>query len=330
MNTKPIAFVTGGTGFIGSHLVDRLLSKGYTVRCLVRNPQKLGFLKGLPIEIFEGDLFTTSTLEKGIEGAQYVFHVAGVVAAKKKEEFYRYNRDGTKNIIEVTARVNPNVKKFIHISSQTAVGPGDGKTPVTESTPTRPITTYGKSKLASELEVLKLKEKIPVTILRVAAVYGPRDTATFDYFKSAYMGLELMIGFHDTYVSLVHAHDIVSGIVLAAESTKSAGQIYFLGSEKFYTWNEIGYVTRHVLNKKLFRVRVPKPLVFVIAGISGFASKFKSKPSVLNFEKAYDLIQDNWCCDITKAKTELGYQPEVTLEEGVKETVKWYLDHKWM
>ncbi|MEW5799642.1 MAG: NAD-dependent epimerase/dehydratase family protein [Bacteroidota bacterium] len=330
MTTQPIAFVTGGTGFIGSHLVDRLLSKGYTVRCLVRNPNKLGFLKGLPIEIFEGDLFSTSVLEKGIEGAQYVYHVAGVVAAKKKEEFYRYNRDGTKNIVEATARVNPSVKKFIHISSQTAVGPGKGKTPVNESTPTRPITTYGKSKLASEQEVLKFKEKIPVTILRVAAVYGPRDTATFDYFKSAYMGLELMIGFHDTYVSLVHAHDIVSGIVLAGESKKSDGQIYFLGSEKFYTWNEIGYVTRHVLNKKLFRVRVPKPLVFVIAGISGLASKFKVKPSVLNFEKAYDLIQDNWCCDITKAKTELGYKPEVTLEDGVRETVKWYLENKWM
>ncbi len=330
MTTQPIAFVTGGTGFIGSHLVERLLSKGYKVRCLVRNPNKPGFLKGLPIEIFEGDLFSTSVLEKGIVGAHYVFHVAGVVAAKKKEEFYRYNRDGTKNIIQVTARVNPGVMKFVHISSQTAVGPGVGKNPVNEKTPARPITTYGKSKLASEQEVLKFKENIPVTILRVAAVYGPRDTATFDYFKSAHMGLELMIGFRDTYVSLVHAHDIVSGIILAGESKKSVGQIYFLGSEKFYTWNEIGYITRHVLNKKLLRIRVPKPLVFVVAGISGVVSSFKEKPSVLNFEKAYDLIQDNWCCDITKARTELGYKQEVTLEDGVRETVKWYLDNKWM
>lgn len=330
MTTPPIAFVTGGTGFIGSHLVERLLSRGYTVRCLVRTPKKLGFLKGLPIEIFEGDLFSGAALEQGIKGATHVFHVAGVVAAKKKEDFYRYNRDGTRNIVEITARVNPNVKKFVYISSQTAVGPGDGTTPVSESTPTRPITTYGKSKLASEQEVFKFKEKIPVTILRVAAVYGPRDTATFDYFKSAHMGLELMIGFRDTYVSLVHAHDIVSGIVQAGESENSAGKIYFLGSEKFYTWSEIGYVTRHVLNKKLLRIRVPKPFVFVVAGISGFISSFKEKPSVLNFEKAYDLIQDNWCCDITKAKTELGYKQEVTLEDGVRETVKWYLDNKWM
>ncbi len=330
MTSKPIAFVTGGTGFIGSHLIDRLLSKGYHVRALVRDPKKLGFLKNLPIEIVEGDLFSSAALEKAIDGAQYVYHVAGLVAARSKEEFFTGNRDATRNIIEITARVNPNVKKFIHISSQTAVGPGKGMAPVTESTPPNPLTTYGKSKLASEQEVLKFKEKVPVTILRVSAVYGPRDTATFDYFKSAYMGLELLIGFHDTYVSLVHSTDLVTGIILAGEKEIANGQIYFLGSEQYYTWNEIGYVTKSILNKKLLRVRVPKPLVFVIAGISEFASKFKEKPSVLNFEKAYDLTQDNWCCDISKAKNELGYKQEVTLTDGVKETISWYLDHKWM
>ncbi|MDD8018866.1 MAG: NAD-dependent epimerase/dehydratase family protein [Bacteroidota bacterium] len=325
-----IAFVTGGTGFIGSHLVERLLSKGYSVRCLVRNPSKLGYLQNFPIEIFEGDLFSNSALEKGIAGAQYVYHVAGLVAAKTKEEFYRGNRDATRNIIEITSRVNPGITKFVHISSQTAVGPGDGSTAVNESTTPHPLTTYGKSKLASEYEVLKFKDKLPVTILRVSAVYGPRDTATFDYFKSAHMGLELLVGFKDSYVSLVHSTDLVSGIILAGESERANGQIYFIGSEKYYTWNEIGFVTRGVLNKKLFRIRVPKPLVFVIAGVAGFFSTFKEKPSVLNFEKGYDLTQDNWTCDVTKAKTELGYKQEVTLADGIKETVKWYLDNKWM
>jgi dihydroflavonol-4-reductase len=330
MSSQPIAFVTGGTGFIGSHLVDRLLAKGYHVRALVRNPNKLGFLKNLPIEIIEGDLFSTAALEKAIAGSDYVYHVAGLVAAKSQGEFFRGNRDATRNMIEITARVNPSVKKFVHISSQTAVGPGVGMAPVDETTTPNPLTTYGKSKLASEIEVLKFKDILPVTILRVSAVYGPRDTATFDYFKSAYMGLELLIGFRDTYVSLVHSTDLVTGIILAGEKEIANGQIYFLGSDQYYTWPEIGYVTKNVLNKKLLRVRVPRPMVFVIAGLSGFASKFKKKPSVLNFEKAYDLIQENWCCDISKAKKELGYRQDVTLTDGVKETITWYLDHKWM
>jgi dihydroflavonol-4-reductase len=327
---KPIAFVTGGTGFVGSHLVERLLSKGYTVRCLVRNTKKLGYLDKLPIEVIEGDIFSNTALEKGIEGADYVYHVAGVVAAKRKEEFFRYNQDGTRNVIEITARINPSLKKFIQISSQTAVGPGIGSTPINESTFPHPLTTYGKSKLAAEQEVLKFKEKLPITILRVAAVYGPRDTATFDFFKSAYMGLELVVGFNDSYVSLIHAKDLISGIVLAGESEKAKGEIYFIGSERYYSWDEIGYVTRSVLNKKTFRVRVPKPLVFVVGGISQLISQFKEKPSVLNFEKAYDLTQDNWACDVTKAKTELGFSQEVTLQEGVKETIRWYIDHHWM
>lgn len=329
-NTQPIAFVTGGTGFIGSHLIDRLLTKGYHVRALVRNPKNLGFLKDLPIEIIEGDLFSNSALEKGISGSDYVYHVAGLVAAKSKAEFFRGNRDATKNIIEITARVNPSVKKFIFISSQTAVGPGSGMSPVNETTIPNPLTTYGKSKLASEHEVLAFKDILPVTILRVSAVYGPRDTATFDYFKSAYMGLELLIGFSDSYVSLVHSTDLVTGIILAGEKDAAIGQTYFLGSEQYYTWNEIGFVTKSVLNKKLLRIRVPKPLVFAIAGISQIASTFKTKPSVLNYEKAYDLIQENWCCDVSKAKNELGYRQEVTLADGVKETISWYLKNKWM
>lgn len=330
MHSKPIAFVTGGTGFIGSHLIDRLLAKGYHVRALVRNPKKLGFLSGLPIEIIEGDLFSTSALEKGIAGTDYVYHVAGLVAAKSKEEFFRGNRDATRTIIEITSRVQPALKKFVFISSQTAVGPGSGMTPVNESTPPHPLTTYGKSKFAAEQEVLRFKDTLPITILRVSAVYGPRDTATFDYFKSAHMGLELLIGFKETYVSLIHSTDLVTGIVLAGESEKSRGEIYFLGSEQYYTWDEIGYVTKSVLKKKLLRVRVPKPLVFVIAGIAGFASQWKEKPSVLNFEKAYDLTQDNWCCDISKAKRELGFKQEVTLTDGIKETIEWYISHKWI
>ncbi|MGA9405778.1 MAG: NAD-dependent epimerase/dehydratase family protein [Bacteroidota bacterium] len=324
------AFVTGGTGFIGSHLVERLLSRGYRVRCLIRNEKKKGYLEKLPVDFYTGDLFSSAVLDKGISGVDYVYHVAGVVGSRNKEGFYKQNRDGTKNIVESTFRVNPHLKKFIFISSGAAVGPADASRMVDESTPYHPITTYGKSKMEAELEVLNLKGLLPITIVRPTAVYGPRDPATFDYFNTINKGLEPLVGFKDKVVSLVHSTDLISGVILAGESIISAGQIYFLGSDRPYTWREIGDATKLVMGKKTFRVRLPEPLVYAVAVTAGLLSSFSEKPSVLNFEKGRDMVQDYWSFDSTKAKRDLGYTPVVTLFEGIKETVEWYTQNGWM
>lgn len=327
---SPTAFVTGGTGFIGSHLVERLLSRGYIVRCLIRNPDKPGYLKDLPVELFTGDVFSSDVLERAISGVDFVYHVAGVVGSRNKEGFYKHNKDGTRNIIEVVSRVNPDLKKFLFVSSGAAVGPATAEKAVDESTPHHPITTYGKSKMAAELEVLKHKTSLPITIVRPTAVYGPRDHATFDYFKTIARGLEPLVGFRDKFVSLAHSTDIVSGIVLAGESEKAIGQTYFLGSERPYSWREIGEITKEVMKKKAIRIRLPEPLVYTIATTAGVFSRFKEKPSVLNFEKGRDMVQDHWTFDISKARQELGYIPVVGLPEGIRETVEWYKKNGWM
>ncbi len=329
MNSRT-AFVTGGTGFIGSHLVERLLSRGYKVRCMIRNEKKKGYLEKLPVDFFTGDLFSTAVLDKAIDGADYVYHVAGVVGSRNKEGFYRQNRDGTRNIAESTSRANPHLKKFIFVSSGAAVGPATASSTVNESTPFHPITTYGKSKMAAELEVLKFKDAFPITIVRPTAVYGPRDPATFDYFNTINKGLEPLVGFKDKLVSLVHSTDLVSGIVLAGESDISAGQSYFLGSDKAYSWREIGDATKKVMGRNAFRVRLPEPLVYAVAFAAGLFSSFSEKPSVLNFEKGRDMVQDYWTFDSSKAKRDLGYRPVISLADGIKETVDWYRNNGWM
>jgi len=324
------AFITGGTGFIGSHLVERLLSRGYKVRCLIRSDKKKGYLENLPVEFFTGDLFSSEVLDRGISGVDYVYHVAGVVGSRNKEGFYTQNRDGTKNIVESTSRVSPRLKKFIFVSSGAAVGPANASSLVDETTPYHPITSYGKSKMEAELEVLKFKGSLPITIVRPTAVYGPRDPATFDYFNTINNGLEPLVGFRDKLVSLVHSSDLVSGIVLAGESDISAGQTYFLGSDRPYTWREIGDATKRVMGKKAFRVRLHEPLVYAVAATAGLLSSFSEKPSVLNFEKGRDMVQDYWTFDSTKAKRDFGYTPVIALSEGIKETVEWYRKNGWM
>ena len=324
------AFVTGGTGFIGSHLVERLLARGYVVRCLIRDPHKMGYLKNLPVEFYHGDLFSTAVLEKAVADVDYVYHVAGVVASHSKEGFYIGNRDASKNLIEIVSRVNPNVKKFLHVSSQAAVGPSVSEQPIDETAPHHPITTYGRSKMEAEKVVLGFSDKLPITIIRPSAVYGPRDPATFDYFKTIYRGLEPLVGFRDKIVSLVHSTDLVSGIVLAGEKAEAAGHIFFISSEKRYSWTEIGNMSKEVMKKKALRVRLPEPLVYAVAATAGAFSRFSKKPSVLNFEKGRDMVQDYWTCDVGKAKTMLGYKQEVELADGVRETVSWYLQNGWM
>ncbi|HCN38655.1 MAG TPA: NAD(P)-dependent oxidoreductase, partial [Bacteroidetes bacterium] len=180
----PKAFITGATGFVGSHLADKLLEKGYEVYCLKRSSSSTKWLDGKNINYVNGDLFSNEILEKTIKEMDYVFHVAGVVKAKSKEGFEKGNNLATKNLIEITYKVNPGIKKFVHISSLAAAGPTPTDKPLTEKDKCEPITTYGVTKRQAELEVLKYADKMNVTIIRPPAVFGPRDTEILVYFKT--------------------------------------------------------------------------------------------------------------------------------------------------
>ncbi len=322
--------VTGGTGFIGSHVVEVLLKNNYNVRCLVRQSSNLQWLEPLPVDLVYGNFNDVDSLEKAVTGVDIIIHIAGVVAAKDREGFYRGNLTATKNLLEAVVKYNSALQRFLHVSSATAIGPGRNQNPVDETTPPNPITTYGESKLAAEKEVLTYAETVPVTIVRPPAVYGPRDTATLSFFQSVNRGLVPLVGFSPKKVSLVHAYDLARGIVDAALSENTKGKIYFVGSEDVYNWQQIGDVTANVVGRKTIKIRIPEFLVMCIAGISGFFSKFKKKPSVLNYEKGKDMVADNWTCSVDGAKRDFGYKQEVSLEEGIKNTLDWYRENGWL
>jgi nucleoside-diphosphate-sugar epimerase len=139
-----------------------------------------------------------------------------------------------------------------------------------------------------------------------------------------------MIGFDKKELSLLHVADLAEGLYLAAISEKANGEIYFISSEKFYTWDEVGEITSKVLNKKAFRIRIPHFVVFIIAAIAQFFAMFSSKPATLNIEKAKDLTQSYWICDSSKAMRDFGYKQKVSIEEGIKRTCEWYKQMKWI
>jgi dihydroflavonol-4-reductase len=324
------ALVTGASGFIGSHLVELLLKKGYTVRCMLRKSSSTAWLKDLPIEIVYGDVFDVAALEHAVRGVDYVYHSAGLTKAKKKEDYYKANAEGTRLLLDASIKVNPSMKRFVFVSSQTAVGPSPSATPVTEDIPPHPITTYGRSKRAAEEIVLAAKDRLPATIVRLPAVYGPRDKDIYAFFNTMRGGLQPVAGFHDKFVSLLHVADIVRGLVMAGESPVAAGQTYFLSSSRIYGWDEIGKITRQVLGRKALTIRIPEWGIYTISAFAEFFSLFSSKPALINFEKAKDMVQDYWTCDSGKAKRDFGYEQHISAEEGIKETIDWYVKQGWM
>jgi nucleoside-diphosphate-sugar epimerase len=324
------ALVTGATGFIGSHLVELLLQKKYAVRCLLRTTSSTKWLKNLPVEYAYGDLFDDAALDAAVEGVDVVYHSAGLTKARTKEEYYRGNVIGTRNLLAAVRRRSQGLRRFVYISSQAAAGPSPDPTPITEDVQPHPITTYGRTKRQGEEECLALMPSLPATIVRPPVVYGPRDKDVFEFFHTVYRGLQPIVGFGEKFVSLVHVLDLIRGIVLAAESPRALGETYFISSTRTYGWKEIGDVTKRILQKRVLRIRIPETGVFVVAGLAELGARVSRKAALINLEKARDMVQDYWTCDSSKARRDFGYEQQISLEEGVQGTIRWYQEEGWL
>jgi len=327
---SPKALVTGANGFVGSHLVEHLLSRGYEVICLARKTSDLTFLAGLKLEFRYGDITDINSIKEALKGVDSVFHLAGLTRARTKEEYFRVNALGTKNLISACSGINPRIKRFIYVSSQAASGPCRDFQALNENAECRPVTDYGKSKLEGEKEVLSFMDKIPITIIRPPAVYGPRDKDILFFFKMVNKGIIPLFGFRESYLSLVYVKDLAHGIILSAENKNGVGKTYFMADEKFYSWSEAGETVKKVLGVKAFKLRIPKFLLFTFATFSEMIAKLKAESALVNLQKAREISSRYWLCDISKAKDELGFSTEYDLERGAEETVKWYKEKGWL
>ena len=321
--------VTGSNGFVGSFLTETLLKEGAEVFCLVRKTSNLRWLKDLKVRFVYGDISDKSSLKGIFKNIDYVFHTAGVKKGFSKEDFLAVNYNGTKNLIEEVYRENPNVKKFVYISSMAVMGPSlDGK-PICENNECKPISYYGESKLKGEEAVLSFSKKIPVTIIRPPAIYGPRDEDIYSIFKAVKLKVKPIFGFKRRYISLCYIKDLIEGTILTIKTDKSNGNIYIISDDKVYTWQEILDQIAMVLNVKSFTVKIPISLVFTSAYISELIARVSNTSTIFTRQKAKEMICD-WHCDISKAKNELGFIPKYDISKGVPETAKWYKENSWL
>lgn len=323
-----ITLVTGGTGFIGSHLINHLSDKkNAEIFALVRDLENLKWLKGMDIHFLKGDLLNIPSLPANID---YVFHIAGITKARKLADYYTVNQLGTASFFQTLRERNIKPKKIFFLSSTAAGGPSLDGSPVKEDDESHPVSAYGESKLMGEKEVLRFKKDFPVVIFRVGAVYGPRDEDFLPYFKSIKRGILLSQASQQSAYHLCYIEDLIRAFDLAIQKDLSSGEIINIADPNPLTWDEFGKAIGRILKKKALTIRCPPFLLKTAAVILEGASAVTNSPSVLNRDKLKAILQSSWLTDTRKAQHLLSFSPQIDLEEGLRETISWYKEQGWL
>lgn len=324
------ALVTGGTGFIGSHLVEALLRRGDEVRCLVRNKDHLKWLKHLSVELVQGDCSVKASLSEAVTGVDQVFHLAGLTRALNEQAYMEVNADGTENLIHACLEKNPYLKKFIYLSSQAAAGPCQNGGRKRESDHCQPVSPYGRSKRRGEEFCLEHLRNLPIAILRPSVVYGPRDRDVYFFFKVLKKGMKPYFSKEVQRISLCYVEDLIQALLLASESNQSEGEIFFISDGQDYRLDQIGDLFEEAMGIQARRIHIPGWFISGVASFLELTSRVTRTPPLINKGKVEEMIQKNWVCDTTKAERLLGFKPRFPLAEGIKITYEWYLKENWL
>ena len=322
--------VTGGTGFVGSHLVERLLRNGYAVTCLVRDLRRLGWLEGMDVQLIQGDCTRPETLVDAVRGVSFVFHCAGLTKAIRARNYYIVNHNGTKNLLEACARYNFAIEKFILVSSQAAAGPSPDGRPVDETTIPHPVSDYGKSKLLAEEEALTYKDRFPVLIIRPPSVYGPRDTDVYELFRWASRGVTIEMTGEARYFNLCYVEDLTAALLLSAGHGTKSGSVYFVAEKRAYSWSEFMAVLLSTGGVKARTIKLPYGAAYLVGFASEIASLFTQRPALANRQKVREAAQRYWLCDVDKTENELRFRAEYPLQKGLELTWQWYRKNSWL
>lgn len=325
-----VALVTGATGFIGSHLVEFLIEKGYTVRILIRKSSRLEWLHGKPIEWILGDLERPNLAKESLKGVDYVFHLAGVIDTASKKRYFQVNTEGTRRLLEAFAETKVPLKRFVLVGSQAAGGPSHLEKGVREDDPPHPVSYYGASKLAAEKEALRFKNQFPIVILRPPTIYGPREKRVFRAFQMMQRGYALAVGNRPKYISFCYVADLVRAIELVAKADCPSGRVYNITSSRPYEWLEFIEAIGKSLQCSYRIYRIPEPLLLLF-GLGGeIYSRLSQRSTLFTWQKVKEFVQNSWAIDGTRIQNELGWREETPLSEGLSRTAEWYRKEDWL
>ena len=320
-------FVTGGTGFAGSHLVKRLVKEGHDVKALARTSSNTENLEKLGVDIIRGDITDRDVIFEAIKGADWVFNIAAAFrkANLSEKDFYDVNYEAVKHELDACARHK--VKKFIHCSTIGVVS-SVSNPPADETTPASPGDAYQASKYAAELEVLKQSKErsIPATVIRPCAIYGPGDLRMLKLFKMIAKKRFVFFGNGKVHLHTVFIDNLIDGFMLAAQNDKANGNVFIIGDERYVTLKELAAIIAREFGVRQPNIHLPYRPAEEIAKLVEFSYrklKIKKEPPI--YKRRIAFFKKNRAFSIEKAKTILGYHPKVDLETGISLTAKWYI-----
>jgi len=329
--------VTGGSGFIGTHLVRRLVARGFRVSCLVRATSQVDELRAAGAVQIVGDVDDRVGVSRVLaeSKARFVFHLAGLVRAMNAQDFMRVNAAGVDGVAAACAE-QADRPVLVLVSSIAGAGPS-GEVPKTERDPPMPVSDYGRSKLAGEHAAARYAGAVPITIVRPGVVFGAGDTGVYEVFKPiAHSGIHVVPGGGDRRVSLIAVSDVVEAIVLAAQigerlvPVEPGRGIYFVAAEDL-SHVELGGAIAQALGKQRPRIVHLPEWVMRATGLGGdVVSRIRRRPGWIGRDKISDLLAGSWTCSSAKAQRQLGWSPAAPLADRLRETAQWYRDARWL
>lgn len=325
------ALVTGASGFVGGHLAEALARQNVKVKLLVRSTSKLPFKPTVNMEIFYGDVTDLESLRRAMKGVEVVYHLAGVLRGSNFLSYCNVNAEGTRKVCQAAAENR--VKRLVYVSSLSAAGPSPEAGPIDETVFPQPVSFYGQTKLMGEDIALSYQNRYPVTVLRPGAVYGPRETDIFEYFKMVASRLVVIGGADTQKISFVYVDDLVDAILLAAHSKKAEGKTYFVSDGQSYHWGDITAYIGKALNKSYVTIKIPLGLVKIVASVGDFIAYLTGKsilPPIVSSDKMKEAQVPGWACKNTKLRQELGFKPKFDIEVGIQKTVEAYRAAGWL
>lgn len=311
--------VTGGPGFIGRHLVGRLAA-GRSMRCIVRPLSDTGaFLRSPDIELVYGDVRDRGAVTAALKNVDTVYHLA--------VDYSRSTTDDVACLLDACRAQR--IQRFIYFSSVAVAGPSPAGGVVSEATPCRPVTEYGRLKLLAEEMLLEAhaRDGFPVVIVRPTAVYGPGETNFWLPLFQAVHGRRLPALFGDgaNLLSLCFIENLLDGVLLAEQSCSAIGNVYILSDERPYSFREVVEAIADASRVPPPRRVIPKALAMPIAQSLDYLWRFEVMEPVVPFLPGrVRQWMAHYPCSVERARSELGYRPKIDLSEGVRRTVEWY------